>query len=33
MIMHFSKRNPLWMIATGAVVGLLAHRLGFMSVV
>lgn len=30
--MHFSKRNPLWMIATGAIVGLIAHRLGYMTV-
>ncbi len=32
IFMHFSKRNPLWLIATGAIVGLVAHRLGFATV-
>jgi chromate transporter len=33
IFMHFTKRNPLWMIATGAIVGLIAHRLGLMTIV
>ena len=31
--MHFIKRNPLWLIATGAIVGLAAYRLGFATLV
>ena len=33
ILMHFIKRNPLWLISAGAIVGVAAFRLGFMSLV
>ncbi|MBN9082000.1 MAG: hypothetical protein BGP04_09310 [Rhizobiales bacterium 62-17] len=33
MFMFFLKRNPLWVIAGGALAGIAAHRLGVMSIV
>ena len=33
LFMHFMKRNPLWVIGTGALVGVLAYRLGLMGVI
>ncbi len=29
---YYSNRNPLWALGTGAALGLLAHRLGIMSI-
>ena len=29
--MHFMKRNPLWVIAAGALIGVVAYRFGLMS--
>jgi hypothetical protein len=33
LFMHFMKRNPLWVIGSGALVGVLAYRTGLMSLV
>ncbi len=30
VLMHFVKRNPLWLIAGGSIIGLAAYRLGLM---
>jgi len=33
VMMHLVKRNPLWLIAAGAIVGVVGHRLGLMTVI
>ena len=33
LFMHYMKRNPLWVIGSGALVGVLAYRTGLMSLV
>ncbi len=32
-LMTFTKRNPLWAIGAGAIVGIIAYRMGFMTLV
>ena len=31
VLIYFTNRNPLWALGAGAMIGLLGHRLGFMT--
>lgn len=32
VFVYFSSRNPLWLLGSGAIAGLLAHRFGLMAI-